>query len=395
LKLLIEFFENFVRGCILKTTSLVLFLSISFSISALAQAPVSPGMSVANPQSPDSITRPDSIGDLGMYDYWGGMSGQGRAGGVLLGKLTIEGESLPWDPIPISVLCKGQTLATAQTDVLGRFVIPTGKSFCPASACNQTHAEQLPLEGCTIQAFAAGFGSNSVTITERNLRDDPNVGTITIFRKEGRDLGTAVSDTGRSAPEEASKTFEKARKEYFERKTDRAESDLEAVVKIDPQFADAWFELGNIQQATNRDEARNSYAKALAADPKFVLPYEELAFMDAQEGKWQQVLIDTSHQVQLDPVGTKQTWYYDAMANFELKNFDAAQASALKSVALDPQHTIPTSERLIAVILAKKGDYAGALDHLRKCLAYTAPGPDANLLKKQIAMLQSKTSASK
>jgi tetratricopeptide (TPR) repeat protein len=346
--------------------------------------------------SPDTITRPGSIADSGLYDYWGDMSGQGRAGSVLLGKLAVEGEPLPWDPILISVLCKGQMLQTAQTDALGRFVIPATKSFCqPASACSLTHPEPLPLEGCTVQASVPGFGSNAITITERNLRDDPNLGTLTMFRKEARGSGTAVSNTSSAASPDAIASFEKARKEFVGKKMDKAEGDLEKAVQIDPQFADAWFQLGNLEQETDRTKARDYYAKALGADPKFVLPYEQLAFMDAQEGKWQEVVDDTNHQLQLDPRGTLQTWYYNAVANLQLKKMDEAQNSAQKSVALDPQHTIPGAERIIAVVLAKKGDYPGALEHLRKCFAYTPKGPEADLLKKQIAFLQSKTSANR
>ena len=346
------------------------------------------------PQSPDTITRPGSIQDSGFYDYWNDMSGQGRAGGVLLGKIAVEGEPLPWDPLLISVTCNGTPLVNSQTDAMGRFVIVTGKSVChPASACAQTHAQQLPLEGCSVEASVAGFGSNAIKITERNLRDDPSLGTITIFRKEGRGSGTAVSETSKTASPDVMKDFEKARKEFLDQKPDRAMSDLQKVVQADPQFADAWFQLGNLQQPNNRDAARDSYSKAIAADPKFVLPYDQLAFMDAQEGKWQQVVDDTNHETQLDPTGSVQTWYYNAMANFQLKNFDQAQASALKSIALDPQHMIPNSEKIVAVVMAKKGDYPGALEHLRKCLAYTPKGPDADLLKKQVAFLESKTTA--
>ena len=47
---------------------------------------------------PSTITRPGSIQDSGLYDYWADMSGQGRAGGALLGKVAVEGEPLPWEP---------------------------------------------------------------------------------------------------------------------------------------------------------------------------------------------------------------------------------------------------------------------------------------------------------
>ncbi|HEY1463465.1 MAG TPA: hypothetical protein VGF44_08615 [Terriglobales bacterium] len=349
-----------------------------------------------SPQAADSITRPGSFADSGFYDYWSDMSGQGRAGNVLLGKLTVEGEPLPWDSMLVSVLCKGTVLLTAQTDVMGRFVIPTTKSFChPVSACAQTHPEPLPLEGCSVQASVVGFGSNSVTITQRNLRDDPALQPLSIARRTGGTDGTALSETSKSASPEAQASFEKARKEFLENKFDKAKGDLQKVVQMDPRFADAWFQLGNLQQADNRTEARDAYSKALIADPKFVLPYEQLAFMDAQEGKWQDVITDTNHEMELDPTGTKQTWYFNALANYETKHLQEAQAGAQKSLSLDPQHTIPNTERLVAAILAKKGDYPGALEHLRTCLAYTPKGPDADLLKKQIALLESKTSAAK
>jgi len=63
-------------------SSLLLF----FSIHAIGQArPVPP------PSQTTTITRPGSIQDSGLYDYWTDMSGQGRAGGALLGKVAVEG----------------------------------------------------------------------------------------------------------------------------------------------------------------------------------------------------------------------------------------------------------------------------------------------------------------
>jgi hypothetical protein len=55
---------------------------------------------------------------------------------------------------------------------------------------------------------------------------------------------------------------------------------------------------------------------------------------------------------------------------------------------MDPQHTAPNTEQLLAVILASKGAYAEALDHLRNCLTYTPAGPNSDLMKQQIAQLE-------
>jgi hypothetical protein len=59
------------------------------------------------------------------------------------------------------------------------------------------------------------------------------------------------------------------------------------------------------------------------------------------------------------------------------------------SLSLDPGHVAaPKTEQLLAVILAGRGEYKGALDHLRNCLTYAVPGPEADLIKKQVAQLE-------
>ena len=250
-------------------------------------------------------------------------------------------------------------------------------------------------EGCTVQANFAGFHSSSITITQHNLRDEPDLGTITLSRAGGRTGGTALSTTIESAPVAAVKAFEKARTELIDQKPDKAQRDLEKAVQAYPAFAEAWYQLGRLQQAQNSGDARGSYSKAAAADPQFVLPYEQLAMMAAQEQKWQDVVDNTNHTLALNPAGTTQTWYFNALGNFQLGKTDDAEASALKALSMDPAHTVPNTEQLLAVILAKKGDYAGALKHLQNCLTYLPAGQGADLLKQQIALLQSKVNASK
>ena len=97
-----------------------------------------------------------------------------------------------------------------------------------------------------------------------------------------------------------------------------------------------------------------------------VLPYEQLAVLAVQAGTWQDVEDNTNQALQLDPSGTPQLWYYDALAKFQLGETDKASASASKSLAIDPRHSVLGTEQLLAVIMARKADYAGALQHLRQ-----------------------------
>ena len=135
---------------------------------------------------PSTVARPDSIQDSGFYNYWANMSAQGRAGGVLLGKLAMEGESLPWEPMLVNVDCKGTVVNSTQADLRGQFVISFvdahGVERIPTDAQRQMETKY---EGCKVRASLAGFHSSAVTITVRNLRDEPDLGTITLF-PEGR-----------------------------------------------------------------------------------------------------------------------------------------------------------------------------------------------------------------
>jgi tetratricopeptide (TPR) repeat protein len=321
------------------------------------------------------------------------MSAQGRAGGVLLGKLAMEGEPLPWEPMLVSVDCKGSIVNSTQADLQGRFVITFadthGVERTPADAQRQMETQY---EGCLVRASLAGFRSSAVTITVRHLRDEPDLGTITLS-PEARGGGTELSATSKAAPSNAMKAFEKARGEYVDQNADAAQRNLKKAVQLYPGFAEAWLQLGKIQETSEPQSARDSFSKALAADPQFVLPYERLAALAARAEKWQEALDHTSQALRLVPAGTPQLWYLDSLAKFQLGKTDEANVSAAKSLAIDPRR--PDTEQLLAVILARKADYAGALLHLKNCLSYMPPGSQADLVKQQIAQLEQKVRASK
>jgi Tfp pilus assembly protein PilF len=340
------------------------------------------------PATSGGITRPGSIQDSGLYDYWADMSGQGRAGGALLGKLAVAGEPLPWEPLLVTVTCDGSVVYTTQSDAKGSFGIAS--LTLPGALGKQGDSQrqmETHFEGCLVQGAVPGFRSNAITITRNNLRDEPDIGMITLSRI-GHDAATILSSTTETAPPNAIKSFEKARSEMLQRDSDGAKRNLEKAVAIYPDFADAWLQLGKLQQAIDPNAARESFSKALAADPKFVLPYEQLAALAAQSGKWKEVLDNTNHATQLYPEGTPEIWYLNALANYQTGKPDVAEASAKKSLALDPRHSVLNTEQLIAVILARKGDFKGALDHLRSSLKYVPPGPGSDLLKQQIAQLE-------
>jgi tetratricopeptide (TPR) repeat protein len=311
----------------------------------------------------------------------------GRGGDRLTGNVTITGGAVPWDPIAITVRCDGKEKFTTTTDGKGFFAINSVDDRGP----NTVKADPKPAGwqylGCHVQAALPGFNSSTIVIANRNALDSTNIGTIKLSREENSG-GSTVSSTTASAPKDASKAFEKARAAWLENKPDHAEKELQKAVQAYPQFAEAWYQLGRLQETANPGEAAKSFSKAATADPKYILPHEQLAILAVQGQKWQDVVDETKRIVELDPRGTAQIWYYSALGNFQLKNMDAAEAAATKALAMDPLHQQPNAEQLLAVLLANKQDFAGALAHLKNCLTYFPPGPDLELVKEQIAQIE-------
>ncbi|MGA9670341.1 MAG: tetratricopeptide repeat protein [Terracidiphilus sp.] len=305
------------------------------------------------------------------------------------GKVVVEGAKPLWDPIPIVVNCDGQTRYNTVADAKGNFDI---QARLPASEVVKTksdlqRATAATLAGCKVSAVLDGFESTSVTIVNGTIMDDPDIGTIHLRQNE-RAMGSTISATTASASADALKEFEKAHSDETEKHLDSARRHLQKAVIIDPQFAEAWYHLGKLEETDKPEDALNAYSKAVAVDPRYIPPYERIAALQALQKKWQDVVNATDHSLQLNPAGTPQIWYFSAVGNLNLGHATVAEKAAETSLGMDPSHVAPNTEQLLAVILAGKGAYKEALDHLRRCLTYTPPGPNADLMKQQVAQLE-------
>jgi tetratricopeptide (TPR) repeat protein len=358
----------------------ILLFACSLLAFAAVAAPQGTKGTGGSAPSANTSSQPSDPSKL-MNRDWNNMNKLGTGGQRLVGNVAVTGAALPWDPISVSVTCNRKVSYTTTTDVKGYFAINLVKDKSP------TAADAAQYAGCSVQAALPGFDSSSVTIKDRNVLDTPNIGTITLSR-ESNSEGSAVSATTAQAPKDAAKAYERARSDWLEKKPDRAEKDLQKAVQVYPQFAEAWYQLGRLQDVGHSPEAANSIAKAAAADPKFVPPHEYLADLAVQAQKWQDALDETKRVLELNPRGTVQILYYNALANFQLRNMKDAEASANKALAMDPLHQQPNTEQLLAVILTDRQDFADALQHLQNCLTYFPPGPNTDLVKEQIAQIE-------
>ena len=97
----------------------------------------------------------------------------------------------------------------------------------------------------------------------------------------------------------------------------------------------------------------------------------------------------TDRIIKLDAFDFPVAYFYNAVAQMNLQNLDAAEKSAQEAVKLDTQHRFPKASHLLGIILAQKGDFAGATKHLKGYLSMLAPNAqETDLVKKQIAEVE-------
>jgi len=326
---------------------------------------------------------------VGKYANWDQLAAHQRGSLYFSGRVVVGAGTLPWDPIPVVVTCNSVVRYDTHTDSKGAFEIEAAAKESEVAPGQPASNRLTPAQliGCTVNAALEGFQSTPLTIQNRSIVDNPDIGTISLHLDE-KATGFAVSTTTASAPNDALKYYDKARAEAASKHYENAQRDLEKAVQAYPQFAEAWYQLGKLDEALKPQDAAAAYAKAAAADPLFAPPWVHIAELAAQQKKWQEVVDATDHALKLDPAGSPMIWYLSAAGNFNLGNKTAAEANAKTSLAMDPNHTSPNTEQLLAVMLAAQGDYAGALLHLRSCLSYSPPGPNTDLMKQQIAQLE-------
>jgi tetratricopeptide (TPR) repeat protein len=319
-----------------------------------------------------------------------------QVGGMrFVGKVAVAGAKLPWDPIPVVVLCDGKTRYNTVTDKSGEFNIRASARESEAVETKRDPKRVAPSEfvGCSVKALLQGFDSTTAIIPNGSINDSPDLGTITL-RPSEKATGSVLSPTTASAPPEAMKEFDKAHADELDKHLDSARKHLQKAVSLDPQFAEAWYQLGRLQEADKPEDALNDYNKAVAADRSYGPPYEHIAALAAVNKKWQDVVNATDQALKLNPAGTPEIWYFSAVGNLNLGHAELAETNAETSLSMDPNHVAPNTEQLLAVIQAGRGQYKEALDHLRHCLTYTKPGPNADLMKQQVAQLEKVVSQS-
>lgn len=324
------------------------------------------------------------------------------------GRVVMDGgASLP-EPAAIERVCNGVTRREGYTDFKGQFQIQLGANldFQDASEIDSRsingrgttqsgNRRQLNLANCEFRAVLSGFQSTSAAIQPNEFDFQYDVGTI-VLKKMGDVSGATVSLTSLSAPQEARRAYEKARKATQERRTEEAEKQLNKAVRIYPHFAAAWFMLGNLREERHQlEQARAAYQQALSADPQYVNPWFGLALVAVAERNWEEAAKLTAQVVALNAYAFPAAYFYSAAANYNLGKLAPAEENARKYIALDTEHKHPDAALLLSRLLQQKKDYSGAAQQIRDYLEIVPLAPNAKELKARAKKLDDLSLAQK
>ena len=248
-----------------------------------------------------------------------------------------------------------------------------------------TRSDRRDLIDCELQASLDGFTSDSIPLEGRfSGYENADVGRLVLHRRANVE-GFTISATTALAPEAARKALEKGQEQQQKGKLDDAQKSLEKAVAMYPKFAVAWFELGRVQlQKNDPASARTSFQQSLAADSKYVNPYRGLTQIAQREQRWQELIETSEKLLALNPVSFPDAWLSNALGNYCLRNFDAAEKSARRGLEMDVEHRVPKLEYLLGLTLLKRSAYADAAQHLRAFLSVATNPADIAESQKQL-----------
>lgn len=331
----------------------------------------SPGTSTttSNPTSTTTTSRPSLSTSTSTMD---------QARPIFLsGNVLFDDGRAPSSDVRIERVCNGNTHVESHTDSKGHFSFQIGAeqgmNIADASTSNNDFGRgnsnsnsgtfqnplargsfgSSPLAGCDLRASYPGYISDSIDLTMRRSLDDPKVGTI-VLHHLGNVQGTTISATTAAAPKSAMKSFEKGNQLVQKGKFEEAEERFSNATAEYPKFAAAWFALGDAQHKLKKlDDARKSFESAIAADNHYVSPYDQLALVSAEQGNWEDTAKYSKQAIALNPVEFPTSFWYNALANYNLKNFADAEKSAKALVKLDTRHRFPQAETMLTELAAQ------------------------------------------
>ena len=286
------------------------------------------------------------------------------------------------EPLPgvaeVEMFCRdGQSYKLAITNADGYFTPGIGLM---ANASEQDSKDRPKYStNCQMRAILPGYVS-SATSTRSRL--------IVLWPAE-KTKGDAISATTALAPEGARTAFTAGMDSVETAAWEDAKTSFQEAVKIDDRYAEAWYQLGKVyRKLGNPEDARAAFLKAVETDPRYVYPYEGLYQLAFERDDMEDLLDKTETLLRLNPYEFPGAYYYNAVANLQLKHYAAGEKRIRNAIRYDPNYQQPLEFFVLGFLLANQGKTAEALIYFDLFLTLQPEGNAAEEARASMEKLQ-------
>ncbi len=316
---------------------------------------------------------------------------------MLTGKVAAEDGRAPDASVEVVLECGSEVRAHAFSSQNGSFSITIGIQTSPTSLVSpQNGGARLSTDwsSCDLYGVLAGYKSERIHVSQAPTSGIAEMGTITLH-PTSTDHTFSVSVTSLAAPDKAKQALRKGEEQAKKGKWSAACDYFKRAISAYPRYALAWLELGRAQARQNSFvEAQESFRESVKQDSGFVPGYDALARLALQQGNWKDLADVTQRILQFAPDSGPEYWFFNAVANYNLKNAPVAETSIQRALRQDPKHQIPQMEYLYGLILAEKRDYNSAIEHVNTYLQLAPQAADADSARKALAELEKRSQLS-
>ncbi len=296
----------------------------------------------------------------------------------LSGQVVLADGTTPPEMADIETICESRRQAHGQTKPDGTFHVTLGGSPTASLATARDRGPNannlgrgtmsslghVDLSGCELRAVLPGYTSTSIQLGRRSAFENPEIGNI-VLTPYGEYGDTTSSETSVEAPGKAKKAYENGVKEARKDEPNwgKAAKGFGKAVEIYPNFAEAWYELGEARLRLNElDAGKQAFAKAIEIDDSYQKPYAPVALIELKQGNAEAAAKYADRGVELNP-GFTEVQFYCAMAHFMLGELPrAGEAAAM----VDQQGAAATYPRVLVIL----GDAATEKNDAKEAAKY-------------------------
>jgi Flp pilus assembly protein TadD len=203
--------------------------------------------------------------------------------------------------------------------------------------------------------------------------------------------GGIVSAANLNIPEKAQKEYNKAMKEFDDKKWDKASEHFHKAIEAYPKYDSAYNNLGvSAMQQGDLNGAREAFAKAVETNPSNAAASRNLGRIyltrDNDLAKAKEMLLKS---LSAEPK-SGETLVLLSFAQLRSGEIDAALSNARKVHTSGPTDQYPFGHLVAARALEEKGDKPGAVAEYHNYLKEAEGSPDAKVAKDGLARLGEK-----